>query len=100
HRSMVAWMGPKRRSAAMAQNQAEMGTNFWRDANLVDAYDRTDLRPVEAILLDRYSEVLGGRVLELGVGAGRVTRYLCKLASELHGIDISSAMVRRASDAC
>jgi SAM-dependent methyltransferase len=79
---------------------AELGIDFWRRADLVDAYDRNDLRPVESILLDRYHEALSGRVLELGVGAGRLTRFLCPLASELHGIDVSRAMVRRASEAC
>src|SRR4029450_6213471 len=91
HRSMVAWMGPKRRSAAMAQNQADMGTDFWRDANLVDAYDRTDLRPVEAVLLDRYSEALGGRGVELGGGAGRGRA----LRSVQRGIGWSRARARR-----
>lgn len=79
---------------------AEQGTEFWRRADLVDVYDRTDLRPVESILLERYGAALSGRVLELGVGAGRLTRFLCPLAAELHGIDVSPAMVRRASEAC
>jgi SAM-dependent methyltransferase len=76
------------------------GTDFWRSADLVDAYDRDDLRPVEQVLFDRYRAELSGRVLELGVGAGRVTRYLCNLAADLHGIDISPAMVERARLAC
>jgi SAM-dependent methyltransferase len=78
----------------------EAGVEFWRDSDLVGAYDRSDLRPVEALLLDRYRDALSGRVLEIGVGAGRVTRHLCPIASELHGIDISPAMVRRASKSC
>jgi SAM-dependent methyltransferase len=76
------------------------GTEFWRRADLVDTYDRTDLRPVEVVLLERYRQTLSGRVLELGVGAGRVTRHLCGLARELHGIDISPAMVERARTVC
>jgi SAM-dependent methyltransferase len=79
---------------------AELGIEFWRRADLVDVYDRTDLRAVESVLLERYQPALSGRVLELGVGAGRLTRYLCPLAAELHGIDVSRAMVRRASEAC
>jgi len=84
----------------LRSNAGEAGVEFWRDSDLVGAYDRSDLRPVEAFLLERYRDALSGRVLEIGVGAGRVTRYLCPIASELHGIDISPAMVRRASKAC
>jgi SAM-dependent methyltransferase len=79
---------------------AEAGVDYWRNTDLVAAYDRADLRPVEADLLRRFEPELSGRVLEIGVGAGRITRYLCPIASELHGIDISRAMVRRASKAC
>ncbi len=39
-------------------------------------------------------------MLELGVGAGRVTRHLCAIASEVHGIDVSQAMVEHAQAAC
>jgi SAM-dependent methyltransferase len=83
-----------------ATGPGEAGTTFWREADLVSAYDRSDLRPVEAFLIERCRPALSGRVLEIGVGAGRVTRYLCPIASELHGIDISTAMVRRASMVC
>jgi SAM-dependent methyltransferase len=79
---------------------AELGIEFWRRADLVDAYDRTDLRPVETVLLERYRAAMAGRVLELGVGAGRLTRYLCPLATELQGIDISRVMVHRAREVC
>jgi SAM-dependent methyltransferase len=82
------------------RDDGEAGVEYWRDADLVAAYDRADLRAVEADLLERYREVLSGKVLEIGVGAGRVTRHLCPIAAELHGIDVSRAMVRRASKAC
>jgi SAM-dependent methyltransferase len=45
------------------------------------------------VFLVRYRERLGGRVLELGCGAGRLTGYLLELAQSVHGIDISPAMV-------
>lgn len=75
----------------------EAGIEFWRATDLVRDYDRQDLRPVEAYILERYRDALSGRVLELGVGAGRVTRYLYRIAAQLHGIDISPAMVHRSS---
>lgn len=45
------------------------------------------------MLLVRYREHFRGRVLELGCGAGRLTGYLYDLAEEVHGVDVSSAMV-------
>jgi SAM-dependent methyltransferase len=39
------------------------------------------------------------RVLELGCGAGRVTRALAKVFGEVHGVDVSPEMVRRARSA-
>ena len=39
------------------------------------------------------------RVLELGCGAGRVTRALAKFFGEVHGVDVSPEMVRRAQSA-
>jgi SAM-dependent methyltransferase len=36
------------------------------------------------------------RVLELGCGAGRVTRALGKVFGEVHGVDVSPEMVKRA----
>ena len=37
------------------------------------------------------------RVLEIGCGAGRVTRALANLFSEVHAVDVSGEMVRQAS---
>ena len=36
------------------------------------------------------------RVLEIGCGAGRVTRALANLFGEVHGVDVSGEMVRQA----
>jgi ubiquinone/menaquinone biosynthesis C-methylase UbiE len=39
------------------------------------------------------------RVLEIGCGAGRVTRALAKLFGEVHAVDVSGEMVARAKEA-
>src|SRR5712692_4111217 len=39
------------------------------------------------------------RVLEIGCGAGRVTRALAKLFGEVHAVDVSGEMVKLAGDA-
>ena len=36
---------------------------------------------------------LGGRILEIGCGAGRMTRALAGVFSEVHGVDISAEMI-------
>ena len=56
------------------------------------------LRPVEVMLLVRYREALPGRTLELGSGAGRLTGYLIEVGSDVHGIDISPAMIAYCRD--
>lgn len=66
---------------------------YYEDADLVAVYERLGLRPVEAMLLDRYRDALSGRILEVGCGSGRLTRPLLEIAAEVHGIDISAAMV-------
>jgi len=45
------------------------------------------------VLLARYREVLSGRVLELGCGAGRLLGYFLTLGAQAHGIDLAPAMV-------
>lgn len=39
------------------------------------------------------------RVLEIGCGAGRVTRAFSKMFGEVHGVDVSGEMIRQAKDA-
>src|SRR5512141_3211787 len=39
------------------------------------------------------------RVLEIGCGAGRVTRALAGVFGEVHGVDVSGEMVRQARQA-
>jgi SAM-dependent methyltransferase len=55
-------------------------------------YDKLD-PPAECALLAELAA--GGRVLELGIGTGRVALPLAALGVEVHGIDASPAIVRR-----
>jgi SAM-dependent methyltransferase len=65
----------------------------WRGGTQVRAYANRVLRPVEVIILARYREELSQQVLELGCGAGRLTGYLAEIATHVHAIDLSAAMV-------
>jgi len=74
-------------------SQARLNNEFWARGECVEFYATAELRALEAILLGRYRDALGGRVLELGCGAGRLTGHLCELAQLVHGVDLSPAMV-------
>jgi SAM-dependent methyltransferase len=81
------------------EDQARLNAERWVLGEFVDCYATRDLRPVEARLIDCHSEALGGRVLELGCGSGRLTGYLSELSPNVHGIDISPAMVAHCQSA-
>ncbi len=57
-------------------------------------YADAPLKPAEVILLLRYrAAFFGKRVLDLGVGSGRTTRYLAPFARQYIGVDTSGEML-------
>ena len=61
----------------------------------------TFLQPDEQTLMERFGEVIrGGRVLDIGVGAGRTTAFLAPMAGSYLGIDYSPRMVTLARHRC
>lgn len=73
--------------------QVEANLHLWQHGNNVSSYAHRRLRPVEVVILARYRDVLSGRVLEVGCGAGRIIGYLLSLGGEVHGVDVSERMV-------
>lgn len=71
----------------------ELNAAVWSRGDFVDDYVDDSLRPAEVIVLLRYRDALAGRILELGSGAGRLTRLLLEVGSDVHGLDIAEAMV-------
>jgi SAM-dependent methyltransferase len=70
----------------------------WTDAEFFESGERT---VTNEILTDMINICQGQaprrmRVLEIGCGAGRVTRALAKIFGEVYGVDISGEMVRQA----
>lgn len=61
-------------------------------------------REIEEQILNDMGNICQGRdpgqmrVLEIGCGAGRVTRPLSEVFGEVHGVDVSGEMVRRARE--
>jgi SAM-dependent methyltransferase len=81
------------KAVARTDEQGRQNADFWKRGETLRHYARRDLRPVEALLLERFREALAGSVLELGCGAGRLTGHLSQIARAVHGVDISPAMV-------
>jgi SAM-dependent methyltransferase len=74
------------------------GRSDWTEE---DFYASGDQTVAQEILTDMTNICQGRdprqmRVLELGCGAGRVTRALAKVFGEVHGVDVSPEMVRLA----
>jgi SAM-dependent methyltransferase len=72
---------------------AARNVGAWRSNNYVREYRRSTLDVSEAVLLARHREALRGATLEIGCGAGRVTRVLAGLTEDLQAIDVSPRMV-------
>ncbi len=68
---------------------------IYRRQEIVAYYDREqELHGAERYLFDRYVKP-GCEILDLGVGAGRTTPHLARMASRYVGADLSEAMVAR-----
>jgi SAM-dependent methyltransferase len=71
---------------------------YYQDPAIVDAYaGHHDLLPGEEALFSTYIGP-GKRVLDLGIGAGRTTRFLAPAAKRYVGLDYAERMVRRARE--
>jgi SAM-dependent methyltransferase len=80
-------------SQDLAERQSALNAGVWTRGEFLDEYTSRRLRPVEAVLLDRYREDLHGRVLELGCGAGRLTGHLLERSTSVSALDLSPAMI-------
>ena len=76
---------------------------LYLDEEICDTYQNLkDLFAVERVLIDHLSTIAipGGKILDIGVGAGRTTRYLLQVSTDYVGIDYSSQMVALAKRNC
>jgi ubiquinone/menaquinone biosynthesis C-methylase UbiE len=89
------------RARENARHYVNTANTAWTDEEFFASGERT---VAEEILTDMGNICQGKtpgemRVLEIGCGAGRVTRALAKLFGEVHAVDVSGEMVRLASEA-
>lgn len=89
------------RARENARYYVATGKSDWTDAEFFQSGERT---VAEEILTDMINICQGKdpkqmRVLEIGCGAGRVTRALAGVFGEVHAVDVSGEMVTRAKHA-
>ncbi len=89
------------RAKENAKYYVATGNESWTDEDFYASGRRT---VAEEVLTDMGNICQGKvpaemRVLEIGCGAGRVTRALAQLFGEVHAVDVSGEMVRLASQA-
>lgn len=64
-----------------------------RRGGLLTDWTGTWTSGAERTVLSKYRDALTGRVLEFGMGGGRITRHLVEIADTLQGVDIAEDMV-------
>lgn len=89
------------RARANARYFVNTARTDWTDEEFFNSGRQT---VAEEILTDMINICQGKdpkqmRVLEIGCGAGRVTRALAEIFGEVHGVDVSGEMVARAREA-
>ena len=90
-----------RRARDNARHYVNTAETNWTDENFFASGEKT---VAEEILTDMENICQGKmpkemRVLEIGCGAGRVTRALARLFGEVHGVDVSGEMIRICKEA-
>src|SRR5277367_2526250 len=89
------------RARENARHYVATGQTEWTD----EAFFASGEKAIEEQLLNDMGNVCQGRdpkamrVLEIGCGAGRITRALANLFGEVHAVDISGEMIARAREA-
>src|SRR5271163_1028016 len=86
------------RARENARHYVSTGKKEWTDEEFFRSGEQT---VSEEILTDMINICQGKdpkqmRVLEIGCGAGRVTRALAKIFGEVHAVDVSGEMIERA----
>ena len=89
------------RARENARHYVNTANTAWSDEEFFASGERT---VAEEVLTDMGNICQGKapgemRVLEIGCGAGRVTRALAKIFGEVHAVDVSGEMVRLATEA-
>jgi ubiquinone/menaquinone biosynthesis C-methylase UbiE len=76
-----------------------LNKSFYENKTVADWYATKEfvLAEEQAFLNDFSGELKGSKLLDIGIGAGRSTRFLIPLAGSYVGVDYSSEMVKESS---
>ena len=90
-----------RRARENARHYVDTARTHWSDDDFFASGEKT---VAEEILTDltnvcQWKPASEMRVLEIGCGAGRVTRALARMFGEVHAVDVSGEMVKLAQEA-
>jgi SAM-dependent methyltransferase len=80
-----------------------MGDDGYFGEQIAERYDSSSAEMFDPVVVDPVVEFLagrahGGRILELGIGTGRIALPLAARGLAVHGIELSGAMVARLKD--
>ena len=79
-----------------SQDLNQININTYKTKEAVSHYGNlTKIRDVEKLLVEKY---FYGKVLDLGCGCGRTTKYLADLGFDVVGIDIVEDMIKKAKE--
>jgi SAM-dependent methyltransferase len=97
-RASAAKLDMKRDGEQRTRAAQEAALNrLYQQPSTVRYYRLRELKAAEAHLLFKYyADFKGRRVLDIGIGAGRTTGYLARLAADYTGLERSPAMLAQA----
>ena len=87
-----------------ARENAKWFINTYKLEQSEEEFDETGRRDFERFIKTELDVLTDGRdpgqlrVLEIGCGTGRMTRHFAELFGEVHGVDVSGEMVRKATE--
>jgi SAM-dependent methyltransferase len=86
------------RAKENARYYVNTATTEWTDQDFFASGEKTVAEEIQSDMVNicQGRSPRDMRVLEIGCGAGRVTRALSNLFGEVHGVDVSGEMVRQA----
>ena len=90
-----------RRALENARYYVDTARDNWTDAEFFQSGEATVAEEVDTDLTNicQGRDPQSMRVLEIGCGAGRVTRALARRFGEVHGVDVSGEMIKLAKQA-
>ena len=73
---------------------ADANLNVYEDQQIVESYKSSHyLTAAESSIINTFKDFFAGKILDIGIGAGRTTFYFAPLAQSYSGMDFSGRMI-------